>query len=123
MKPVNWASVFETVRKRRGASDQVLARFVTNVGQPLSANELDWLKDIQPQPERWRIPNRLLPPDYLNLLRWSNGGLFQNGDRLWQFFPANGAIHGIRVMMLAYGVPHYAPGILPIAFNGSGIFY
>jgi hypothetical protein len=123
MGTVNWNKVFQESHPRPGASERQIARFVKTVGQPLTPRELKWLGGLQPDPEQWKLPNRPLPRSYLSFLRWSNGGSFRNGDRLIQFFPALGPVHGVRVRMLAYGVPYRAPQMLPFAFDGGGTFY
>lgn len=123
---IEWVSFFEEVLEHPdGADDSVIDDFVATVQQPLTVEELAWLRDVQPQPEpeRWKIPDEPLPASYLSFLRWSNGGTYQNGDRLFQFFPALDEKDGVRVMMLAYGVPYEKPGILPFAANGGAIFY
>src|SRR5262245_7423107 len=71
----------------------------------------------------WVIPSLPLPAAYLSLLRWSDGGEFGTGERWFQFFPALGERHGVRAMMLAYQLPQYMPGAVPVAFNGGGTFY
>jgi len=122
---IEWASVFEEVLEHPGgAEDSVIDEFVATVQQPLSDKELAWLRNVQPQPEpeRWKIPNEPLPASYLSFLRWSNGGKYRNGDRLIQFFPALDENDCVRVMMLAYGIPYYKPGILPFAAS-EGCFY
>lgn len=69
---------------------------------------------------RWTLPNKPFPSSYLSFLRWSNGGEFTNGAR--QFAPLF-ASSEIREMMLAYEVPEYLPGAVPIGFDGGGTFY
>jgi hypothetical protein len=126
MTSIKWDNVFEESHPRPGATERQITKFVNTVGQPLTPRELEWLDGLdglQDEPEKWKLPNRPLPKAYLSFLRWSNGGWFRNGSRLIQFFPALGPVHGVRTMMLAYGVPHRAPRILPFAFNGGGIFY
>ncbi len=123
MATINWDNVFEESHRRPGATERQIDRFVKTVGQPLTQRELQWLDGLQTEPEKWKAPSRPLPKSYLSFLRWSNGGWFRNGDRLIGFFPALGPVHGVRTMMLAYGVPYRAPGILPFAFNDGFIFY
>jgi hypothetical protein len=127
MRTVDWSKVFEESHPRAGASDAEIAKFVHEVGQPLSRKELKELRRVRRdcEPERWIIPNCRLPAAYLNFLKWSNGGEFRNGRRLIQFFPISedGDGGSVRWMMLHYGVPFYTPGILPFALNGGGDFY
>jgi len=121
---IEWAAVFgEVLDQPDGAADDEIEEFLSTAQQPLSAVELAYLKKSHAEPDRWKIPDGQLPPAYLSLLRWSNGGEFRNSERLFHFFPALDETHGVRVMMLEYGVPYYTPGILPFAFNGGAVFY
>jgi len=122
-----------------GATEAEIARFVTAITQPMSAAEVREVNKGQSNPlpkdhplhstwhtfdaANWIMPGHPLPPSYLSLLRWSNGGEFRNGERLFQFFPAGDPQHGVRAMMVAYHVPQHMQGALPIAFNGEGTFY
>ena len=123
MTEINWENVFEEqIGRPPGLSEDAIAEFVATVQQPLSDDELLMLEAHKTAP-RWKMPDGPLSPQYLSLLRWSDGGEFRNGERLIQFFPALDPDHGVRVMMLLYDVPELFPGLLPFAFNGSGIFY
>jgi hypothetical protein len=66
---------------------------------------------------------RPLPPSYLLLLAWSNGGEFRTGERWLQFFPALDRAHGVLAMSQAYELPCYMPQALPCALNRGGTFY
>lgn len=127
MPQVSWDHVFsEVILHADGASEADIETFVATIGQPLTPAEWDYINGSKlryQHPERWIIPNSPLPSSYLSFLRWSNGGEFRNGDRLLQFFQILDPIHGVREMLVAYGVPDTHPGILPFAFNGGGIFY
>ncbi len=136
---MDWASVFDEAYPQPGAPAAVLERFVAEIARPMSAAEVRMAHAGQanPFPEgdplypawrpfdaaQWVIPDRPLPPAYLSLLRWSNGGEFRAGERLFQFFPALDPHHGVRAMMLAYQIPEYMPGAVPFAFDGCGTFY
>jgi hypothetical protein len=136
---MDWASVFDEVHPRPGATDAVIEQFVAEVARPMSATEIQEVNAGQSNPfpasdplhsvwqpfdaAAWVILNRPLPPAYLSLLRWSDGGEFKTGERWFQFFPALSARHGVRAMMIAYQLPQYMPGAVPIAFNGGGTFY
>lgn len=136
---MEWASVFSMAHPRPGATGAVLEEFVAEVARPMSAAEVRERTDAQRNPfpkgdrlysawqpfdpAAWVIPHRPLPAAYLSLLRWSDGGEYGNGERWFQFFPCLGARHGVRAMMLAYELPQYMPGAVPIAFNGGGTFY
>jgi len=140
---MDWVSVFDEAHPQPGASDAVLERFVAEVARPMSAAEIREINATQSNPfpeshplfaaqhaawrpldaSKWVIPDRPLPPAYLSLLRWSNGGEFRTGERLFQFFPAIDPQHGVRAMMLGYRIPEYMPGAIPVAFDGCGTFY
>jgi hypothetical protein len=136
---VDWPSVFEEAHPEPGASEAVIAQFVAQIRHPLSDTELREINAGQsnPFPPRdplyaawrpldatsWTIPQRPLPPTYLSLLRWSNGGEFRTGERWFGFFPAIDDRCGVRAMLLAYQLPEYMPGAVPIAFDGGGTFY
>jgi hypothetical protein len=136
---VDWASVFDEAYPLPGATEATIAEFVAEVSRPLSAAEIREVhaKQKNPFPEgdplhsawrpfdpaAWTVPGRPIPAMYLSLLRWSNGGEFRSGKRWFQFFPALDPVHGVRAMMLAYQLPFYMPGALPIALNGEGILY
>jgi hypothetical protein len=136
---MDWASVFDKAYHQPGATEDDIAQFVTEIRRPMSAAEIREVKVSQQNPypktdplhARWRtfdaaawvIPDRPLPPSYLALLRWSDGGEFCTGERWFQFFPALDPRHGVRAMLLAYHLPQHMPGALPVAFNGSGTFY
>lgn len=136
---MEWASVFDVAHPQPGATEGTLARFITEVGRPLSEAERGMVRSTQrnPFPEwsphhqswrpfdvsAWSVPNRPLPEAYLSFLRWSDGGEFGTGDRWFQFFPTRDEAHGVRAMLLAYELPQYMPGAVPIAFNGGGTFY
>jgi len=124
MPSLNWDSVFPDIISRPpGASEATIQELVATICQPLTAAELEWLSPQQRDPERWILPSLELPAAYLDLLRWSDGGQFRNGSRLFQFMPSIDSKNGVRAMMLAYSVPFNCPGILPFAMNGGGIFY
>jgi hypothetical protein len=134
-----WSTLFDEAYKVAGASAADIDRFVATVGQPLGPTEVKAAIDIQRNPfskgdplyaswrpfdpSAWVVPNRPLPPSYLELLSWSNGGEFRTGERWFQFFPILHPRHGVRAILLAYELPQYMPGAIPFAFNGAGTFY
>jgi len=131
--------VFDEIQQAPGATDAMISEFVAEIRRPLSQAEVERINRSQQNPfprhdplhaswrpfraDRWTVPERTLPSSYLSLLRWSNGGWCRTGEREFGFFPALGEQHGVRAMMLAYHLPEYMPGALPIAFNGGGTFY
>jgi SMI1 / KNR4 family (SUKH-1) len=132
---MDWPSVFDETIPEPGATEAELHHFVVTVGQLLSAAEVAEVNRSQTNPfpkgdplhgayrpfdpSHWILPNRPLPPDYLEFLRWSNGGWCRSGDREFGFFPTA----EVRGMILAYHLPQYMPLALPFAFNGAGTFY
>ena len=87
--------------KRSGATGEQMARFVKEWNAELSAAEMEDIKrrQVNPfhktsplydqytpiDPAGWRLPQRSFPASYLELLKYSNGGEFQQGERLFQF--------------------------------------
>lgn len=66
------------------------------------------------------IPKFLkLPKEYIQLLKFSNGGSIVNEEREFGFFD----METIRYFYVSYGFIIEAPNLLPIAFNGGGTFY
>ncbi|MCE5173338.1 SMI1/KNR4 family protein [Paenibacillus profundus] len=133
---MNWESVFEVCyRKHSGVRERELEQVVNHWNKPLSEEEIAEIRGRQrnPFPEtnplhrlyqpfdpaKWSIPNKRLPAAYLDLLRYSNGGEFGNGDRYFQFFSAD----ELRAMLLAYEFPEYMPGAVPFAMDGCGHHY
>lgn len=135
----DWPSVFDEAHPVAGASMADLDLFVATVGQPLTPDEVDTIKrglhnpfpksdplhaSWRPfDPALWVVPDRPLPAAYLAFLAWSDGGEFRTGERWFQFFSTRDPGHGVRAMLLAYHLPQYMPGALPLAFNGGGTFY
>ena len=136
---MDWDSIFEESYPQPGATLDEINEFVAEIAQPLTAAEIQPINDGQTNPfpksdefhaiwrpfeaTKWQVPERPLPASYLSLLKWSNGGEFRTGERWFQFFPARSLEQGVRAMLLAYHLPKYMPGAMPIAFNGGGTFY
>ncbi|RRJ66156.1 SMI1/KNR4 family protein [Paenibacillus oralis] len=133
---MNWEAVFEVCyRKHAGLSSAEPDRFQAGWHQPLTEREIAEIRENQRNPfpvsnplhalyrpfdpALWSIPNKPLPADYLDFLRFSNGGEFENGERYFQFFDAD----EVRSMLLAYEFPEYMPGAVPFAMDGSGNHY
>jgi hypothetical protein len=131
---IDWDKVFEQGNRKPGASKEEIARFVAEVGRPLTAAEVAAVNRYQsnPWPESdphhaewrpfdpsvWRMPDRPIPESYISFVRWSNGGDFTNGKRYFQMYGT-----GLRRMMLDRNIPQHMPGALPFAFNGGGVMY
>ncbi|MNW47474.1 hypothetical protein D3C74_248050 [compost metagenome] len=133
---MNWESIFEmSYQKCYGLPEDQLVHFLTQWHMPLSKEEIAEIsgnqrnpfpvsdplhKLYQPfDPAKWSIPNKPLPVDYLDFLRYSNGGEFGNGKRHFQFFGAD----ELRALLLAYEFPEYMPGAVPFATDGCGNHY
>ncbi|MCI0704350.1 MAG: hypothetical protein L0241_25100 [Planctomycetia bacterium] len=132
---IDWSTVFTSAKPKRGATEAEVAEMVATLGLPMSQAEVDYINSRQPgnpfpptdphhatwqpfDPAAWVMPaNRPIPPSYLLFVRYSNGGNFQNGDRLFQMWGT-----GLRNFMLTYLVPQYMPLAVPFAFNG-GVMY
>jgi len=133
---MDWSSVFEfCFHQPPGCTSAQLATFTQQLSAPLTPDEIAAVvaqqhKGYPPghpyhlplDPGGWRLPARPLPPAYLSLLAWSDGGGFGNGDRTLQFFASSGPA-GVRAMTLSYQLPYWMPGALPFAFDGGGVFY
>jgi hypothetical protein len=136
---VDWLAVFDEARPDSGATDLEIEQFVSTIGQPLSAAEVEAVNLSQHNPfprgdplhmayrpfdpSAWCMPQRPLTPEYLAFLRWSNGGWCRSGQREFDFFGTSDPSGSVRAMMLAYHIPKYMPGALSFAFNGGGTFY
>lgn len=132
---IDWESLFEHANPEKGASLTKTAGFVAGLGLPMTRAEIErvnatqrnpWLP-TQPEhatwqpfdPGAWVMPkDRPVPPSYRSFVRYSDGGSFQNGDRLFQMWGT-----GLREFLLCYNVPQYMPLAVPFAFNGCGVMY
>ena len=123
MENIDWNRVFKKkIERRPGLSAAQIQEFVKTVQEPLTDAEVG-MAEVGDNARWWKLPDGPLPDSYLSFLRWSDGGEFQNGNRLIQFFPGLDPIHGVRIMMLCYLLPERSPGLLPFAFDGGGTFY
>lgn len=118
-----WFNKFTFFDKQPGLTEPFLDDFFT---KPFSEEEFSLFPDIESlypkgkTSEYFPIPDQLrLPEEFIELLRYSNGGGIINGEREFGFF----SFEDIRQMYIAYGFPIWAPAFLPIAFNGGGKFY
>lgn len=78
------------------------------------------LEGLDERVELWTVPWCRLPDDYLDLLQWSNGGDFENGDRYIRFFEFYG---DIRSKMVDHAIPEYVPGLLPFGSDAGSRIY
>jgi hypothetical protein len=133
---IDWPAVFAEAHPKPGATAEDLATVLADLRRPLSGREVGAIARSQSNPfpsddplhaawkpfdaSRWKLPDGPLPPSYLSLLRWSDGGSFVNGDRRFDpFLPCS----QLRQYLLSYHVPQYMPGALPFALDGGGSFY
>lgn len=135
MSETDWGAIFQNVRKEAPATDEDIAYLQHSVLAPLTEAEIaevnksqqnpfplsDPLFDkYQPfDPTRWVIPQRQFPIAFVEFLRWSNGGEFNNG--VWEFGMFDPKT--IRGNLLSYQLPEYMPGAVPFAFDGCGGFF
>lgn len=119
--PIDWSTVFEDAHPVPGATFAELGT-LHDLAEPIRDDELSSLlldDEGREAARAWSLPTNPPPLSYIDFLRFSNGGDFQNGDRRFRpFFPAD----TLRSMMLRYGIPEEMPGVLPIAFDGGGVF-
>ncbi len=118
--------------KKPGATQTEIEEFVNTWNVDLSSEEIDEINSRQKNPFRkgdkyydlykpfdprlWSFPKRELPSDYLEFLKYSNGGEFANGDRYLQFFSTN----EFREMNIAYELPEYMKLAVSFAMDGCG---
>ena len=89
---IDWQQVFpDQGGEQPGADDWALEELTPDLGRPLNKSELKEARrlaaKVSPRvvPETWVLSELPLPPSYLSFLRWSNGGEFIQGERLFQF--------------------------------------
>ncbi|MBE1444442.1 SMI1/KNR4 family protein [Paenibacillus sp. OAS669] len=131
-----WNHVFELEHvKRPPADENELDRFVTAWNAALSEQEMAEIAGRQRNPfpaghelydqykpfdpALWKLPQKAFPASYLDFLRYSNGGEFQNGDRFFQFFGTD----QLREYNLAYELPEYMKHAVSFAMDGCGNHY
>lgn len=133
---IDWTKVFKTKYPVAGISDEELAVSIAALSTSLSEEELAGIASSQTNPfppgdplhrqyrpfdpGLWRLPNKPLPPSYLNFLRWSNGGSFFNDDRHFDPFLGCG---DLRKYLVGYHIPQYMPETVPFALSGTGHVY
>ncbi len=136
MTASDWSALFAESHPEAGAGEETIARLLKTHGAPLSDEEIARVFASQTNPfhasdpmyatwrpfdpERCALPQRPLPPAYLDFLRFSNGGSFRNGKR---WFDAFLTTDQVRSYLIDYHIPEYLPGAWPFAMDGSGDFY
>lgn len=120
---LDWISKVEFDSKSLPISESDLRASFNMLGKPLSDDEILELAkfcDLNDIKFRdWDLPDYQLPEEYIELLKYSNGGNFCNGDREIGFF----RLQDIRSMYISYLFPEFQPGAVPFGFNGGGTFY
>ncbi len=115
-----WFKKHQIEGKTEGFTDEIPSDFFT---KPLTEKEVELYNKSNcdnKKKEELIIPQYLkLPTEYIELLAYSNGGNIINGEQEFSFFD----IHTIREFYIVHGFVNFAPNMLPIAFNTSGIFY
>jgi hypothetical protein len=130
-----WCSVFDEMHPASPANDAALDHFSRAALSPLTQPEIDDLiaedrrllaaregrfASRPREPFQWSLPHRLFPASYLSFLRFSDGGSFRTGERWFDPFLSTAEV---RRDLLAYGFPHWLPGLVPFALDGGGSFY
>ncbi|VTR90909.1 SMI1/KNR4 family protein OS=Paenibacillus alvei DSM 29 GN=PAV_9c00940 PE=4 SV=1 [Gemmata massiliana] len=132
---IDWPTVFEHATPNRGATEAEIAEFVATFGAPLTRAEVARVNGTQCNPwlptdpqhatwepfdsAAWVMPaDRPIPPSYLSFIRYSDGGRFSNGMRLFQMAGTE-----LRSFLIVYHVPQYMPLAVPFAFTDSGGMY
>jgi hypothetical protein len=133
---IEWAVLFDQVERRPGATEADIEAVRWALTDPITPDELSvcavygahnpWPVGT---PEHaayvpwdatdWQLPTLALPADYLDLLRWSNGGEFRVGERTIQLLEAD----EVRHTLLFVCFPRYAPGVMPFARDGEAGWY
>lgn len=129
-----WSQLFDEVTPEPPATAEDLRQLQDDLYRPLSESEIQeiirnqinpWLETDperatwQPRdPREWPMPSVPLPADYLDFLRWSNGGWIRVGERQFGFFSTS----CVREYLLSYHFPANMPGAIPLGLDGGGIF-
>ena len=114
-----WYSKFTFFDKKEGLKNEIPDVFFT---LPTTDEEFKFISeyaDGKPK-EDFPLPANLkLPLEFIELLKYSNGGGIINSEREFGYFD----LEAIREMYMNYGFLIWAPAFLPIAFNCGGKFY
>lgn len=123
-----WSGLFEHAERQPGASEEQIQQFLQSISRRFSQWEADrFIRFFQrnpfppsdsrhhtyvpPDPSTWNFPSRGVPNSYLDFLRWSNGGIFRNGERVFEFYPCE----GVRSYLITYYTPAFTPYLVPFA--------
>ena len=133
---IDWESIFMNKYPVPGASKEDIDDFKKKVNMPLESDEVKQINESQTvpfpssdplyvdyvpfDPRKWTLPNKPLPENYLDFLKWSNGGSFFNKERSFdQFIPCQ----QVREYLIGYDIPEYMPNVFPFALDGCGNVY
>lgn len=118
---IGWAGIFtDWADTAEPAMEEEIVHLRDNVLAPLTDPEVTALDDAWDfQATDRSLTTHPFSVSYVDFLRWSNGGTFQNGDRQFQMF----AVSEIRNYLLDYGIPAFMQGAIPFAMDGGGSFY
>jgi hypothetical protein len=136
VRRLDWERVFDIRHQESGASLPMIESALDSFRQPMSSSEIaDVLrKQTNPfpsthplhstyypiDPRHWRFPQGELPPLFVELIQWSNGGDISNDSVA--FFPLL-SCDDWRGYSIAYMVPEFMPQAFPFALNGGGSLY
>ncbi|MFO0938845.1 MAG: SMI1/KNR4 family protein [Gemmataceae bacterium] len=113
-------SRYEIQDTRPGLNPDYIPLVDRLIAEPLSNDERAEIESrATSDPQNWVMPSRPLPPSYLSLLAWSNGGLFVDGEQEFDLLGAQ----ELREYLLQYEFPANLPGAVPFASDGNGGFY
>lgn len=132
---MDWKNVFDHVILAAPATNADIEYLQSGVLAPLTSEEIANATSRQRNPfpvsnslhatykpfdpAKWTLPGRRFPSAFVDLLRWSNGGNFTNGERELGVF----GTASLREFLLSYELPEYMRGAVPFAFDGGGGFY
>jgi hypothetical protein len=123
---LHWPEIFDEFNSQPAASENQVRQLHESMVMPLTDQEIAELEAQHRQFKfkydirAWVFPAGPLPPSYLSLLGFSNGGNFRNGGRcLHPLF----ATDEVRGYLLGYNLPEHIPHTFPFAMDGSGVIY
>lgn len=103
---------------KAGGKNQMLEFFETIYCTNSEVKD-DELKELYRWIEKNKFPQKSLPYDYISLMHESNGGIYMNGEREYQFL----SLKEVTEYYEAYMFSEYMPYAYPFAMDGCGNFY
>ncbi|OAM26710.1 MULTISPECIES: SMI1/KNR4 family protein [Eikenella] len=117
-----WYQSFEFYDKQHPAAAGDMAAFRAPLPEAERADALRCLEAYAAQLDATAFclpPHFSIPKELAQLWQYSvSGGIVGNGQDFGYFLPAE-----VVSFYFAYQFWHYAPNLMPIAFDGGGIFY